>query len=141
MSDPSGKNQVETDERFPSGPWVGFWLQRGITGRQWMRGMQLRFADGRVDGLGSDCVGDFTLAGKYDLETGKVMLLKHYLEQHDVAYDGQNDADGKWVWGVWTMTHGDRGGFHLWPKGEEDPTQRRLTTEADVPAEVEVAVG
>jgi len=29
------KPQPETDPRFPSGPWVGFWIQRGF-GKQRM---------------------------------------------------------------------------------------------------------
>ena len=75
-----GEGRDETDERFPSGEWVGFWLQHGFTGRQWMRGVHLRFSGGRVAGHGSDCVGDFDFAGRYELETGKCEMVKQYVD-------------------------------------------------------------
>jgi len=136
--------KTETDERFPSGPWVGFWLQRPLVGRQWMRDLWLRFAQGRVNGGGVDCVGEFRFDGRYDLKTGRVMLIKQYLGAHTVQYDGRNENDGQWIWGVWRMREiGQSGGFHMWPKGVADPTQRRLADEVDAPAEerAEAAVG
>ena len=125
---------AETDERFPSGPWTGFWLQRGLTGRQWMRDLNLRFADGLVEGSGVDCVGPFDLRGHYDLETGQCSMRKTYLDAHSVYYEGRNDDDGLWIWGTWRLAL-DRGGFHIWPKGVDDPTQRRLHAEQDLPVE------
>lgn len=141
MSDAAKPNpdQVETDERFPSGEWLGFWLQHGFTGRQWMRGVRLTFSAGRVEGAGTDCVGHFTFSGTYDLDTGKCEMVKQYLGQHPVQYRGQNENDGKWLWGVWQIP-GDRGGFHLWPKGEADPTVQRLAEEIDIPVEEAVPV-
>lgn len=135
-----GEGRDETDERFPSGEWVGFWLQRGFTGRQWMRGVHLRFSGGRVMGHGSDCVGDFDFAGRYELETGKCEMVKQYVDAHPVVYRGQNEGDGNWIWGVWNMVV-EQGGFHLWPKGEDDPTVERLRAEKELPAGVEVGVG
>jgi len=41
---------VETDPRFPSGPWVGFWIQSGL-GKQPMS-LSLAFINGRVAGSG-----------------------------------------------------------------------------------------
>jgi hypothetical protein len=133
--DNAGREEI--DERFPSGPWVGFWLQRGFTGRQWMRPLHLHFAGGKISGHGSDCVGDFDLSGAYDLTTGKCQMVKQYLGAHPVLYDGQNEDDGKWIWGVW-RTGPDQGGFHLWPQGVEDPTLERLRAEEDLPVEQEV---
>lgn len=124
----------ETDERFPSGPWKGFWLQRGLAGRQWMAGLHLRFAEGRVEGEGTDCVGDFVFSGSYDLRTGRVTMLKQYVGAHAVEYDGRNDNDGLWLWGLWRIRGFDSGGFHMWPAGVEDPTQRRLEAEEELPA-------
>jgi len=127
---------VEKDERFPSGPWVGFWLQKPHTGRQWMRDLALTFADGAVSGSGSDWVGPFEIRGRYDTQSGACKLVKHYVGMHSVMYNGHNDGDGQWLWGVWTMDHsGDRGGFHLWPKGQADPTQPGLAAENDLPVE------
>jgi hypothetical protein len=127
---------AETDDRFPSGPWIGFWLQKPHTGRQWMRDLVLNFSDGSVEGRGSDCVGPFTIAGQYDTQTGQCTLLKQYIAMHSVTYAGHNDGDGQWLWGIWTLPNsGERGGFHLWPKGTPDPTGASLKAEEPVPIE------
>ena len=126
----------ESDERFPSGPWQGFWLQRPLACRQWMRDLHLHFADGKVSGWGCDWVGPFTFDGSYELNTGIVRLHKSYLGGHIVDYAGQNENDGQWLWGVWTISfNADRGGFHLWPKGVDDPTTPRLAAEVEQPEE------
>jgi hypothetical protein len=129
---------LETDPRFPSGPWVGFWIQQGL-GRKWMR-LRLKFLDGRVTGDGHDCIGRFLFHGSYDLSTGAVELVKTYLGQHEVEYAGRNEDDGLWLWGVWQVKTFDRGGFHIWPEWENDPTQRRLGAEEDLPIEQEQRV-
>lgn len=116
---------AETDPRFPSGPWKGFWLQHGCAGRQWMKGLWLRFVDGQVEGGGSDMVGAFTFKGRYDLKTGQCLMTKQYLGGHLVQYDGANQGDGMWLWGVWSIREQDSGGFHMWPHGVDDPTLRR----------------
>lgn len=137
---PPGKplkpEDLETDPRFPSGKWTGFWLQRAYAGRQWMN-LELTFAGGAVRGGGSDRVGDFSMAGTYDLTTGACSIVKTYERAHHVAYDGRNEDDGLWIWGVWTIRSLDRGGFHLWPAGEGDPTGRKLRAGRDRPAERE----
>ncbi|HEY3244629.1 MAG TPA: hypothetical protein VGM03_14910 [Phycisphaerae bacterium] len=128
MDDASEQN-AEADPRFPSGPWVGFWLQRRMPGRNRMRDLVLRFRNCRVDGHGTDCVGAFTFEGQYDLSTARVKLHKRYAGAHTVLYEGQNDDDGRWVWGVWTLREAagvDRGGFHIWPKGHHDPSARQV---------------
>lgn len=127
--------QYEVDPRFPSGPWKGFWLQHRMNGRQWMRDVTLTFADGRVSGQGEDCVGEFVFRGRYSLEDGKVTLFKRYVGAHEVIYHGCNDGESLWLWGMWEMVPRDKGGFHLWPKGEGDPTGSELDEEADVPVE------
>ena len=76
-------------------------------------------------------------AGSYDLASGGVRLVKSYIGEHDVWYDGRNEDDGLWLWGVWEMRPFDRGGFHMWPAWEEDPTKRRLGAEQDLPAQAE----
>jgi hypothetical protein len=135
----SSNELTEPDPRFPSGPWVGFWLQRGLTGRQWMRDIHLRFYNDKVEGYGADVIGAFVIHGYYELNRGKVTLYKAYLGSHTVVYSGQNEGDGLWVWGVWEIRNVDRGGFHIWPKGKGDPTQRRLEAQNDAPVE-ELAV-
>jgi hypothetical protein len=132
----SESSPVEADERFPSGPWVGFWLQKPLTGRQWMRDVWLKFSQNKVDGGGEDLVGEFVFEGDYDTQTGHCRLVKKYVGLHQVEYNGHNDGDGHWLWGVWTMDQAtQRGGFHLWPKGVSDPTDTSLQAEQDVPGE------
>src|SRR3954468_17507608 len=130
---------LETDPRFPSGPWTGFWVQTRL-GRQWMT-LHLRFKDGTVAGEGVDSGGRFIFTGRYELSTGKCELTKSYLGMHDVHYRGQNDNDGLWLWGVWQLERStERGGFHMWPAGEQDPTGRKLRAERDADATAEEAV-
>jgi hypothetical protein len=129
-ADNSPKPAVETDPRFPSGPWVGFWIQRRL-GKQQMS-LSLAFLDGRVTGSGRDIVGRFAFDGAYDLKTGRVVMTKQYEEAHRVEYNGANQNDGMWLWGTWSI-RSFRGGFHLWPEGEDDPTERRLKAEDELP--------
>src|SRR5579859_7531420 len=100
---------VETDPRFPSGPWVGFWIQNGW-GKQQMS-LSLAFVKGRIVGSGRDIIGPFDFSGTYDLETGRVLMTKQYERAHRVAYDGANQDDGMWLWGVWNL-RSFRGGWH-----------------------------
>jgi len=44
---------------------------------------------------------------------------------------GANYGDGIWLWRVWNIRT-VRGGFHLWPEGEDDPTQRQLRAEEEL---------
>ncbi len=94
--------------------------------------LALTFVEGRVTGSGSDMVGRFDFSGSYDLKTGRVVLTKQYEGAHRVAYEGANQNDGMWMWGVWSI-RSDRGGWHLWPQGEDDPTLRRLKVEKKLP--------
>jgi hypothetical protein len=122
---------VETDPRFPSGPWVGFFLQPGLPGRHMME-LGLAFSSGAMKGEGRDWVGKFVIRGRYDVGDGKCYWTKRYLGKHDVFYQGFNE--GKGIWGVWEIPPDlMRGGFHIWPEGMPDPTQQHLAEEADVP--------
>src|SRR6266480_261955 len=118
-------SDLETDPRFPSGRWTGFWLQRCYLGRQWMS-LNLEFTSGVIRGEGADRVGDFTMAGTYDLVTGACAIVKSYAGAHSLRYQGRNEGDGQWIWGLWQLRTFDRGGFHMWPAGEDDPTGKRL---------------
>lgn len=126
---------LETDPRFPSGPWTGFFLQKAVPGKHTMD-LRLTFANGALTGEGRDRVGAFLVKGRYDLTDGKCYFTKRYLEKHDVFYSGFNE--GKGIWGTWEIAlpgHGvlDRGGFHIWPEGMGDPSDDHLVEEADVP--------
>jgi hypothetical protein len=139
-------SDLETDPRFPTGKWLGFFLQPAIPGRHRME-LFLTFRQGGLAGEGRDWVGRFVLRGRYTLEDGKCSWTKKYLGRHDVFYQGFNE--GKGIWGTWEIPPEQnlgqlwRGGFHIWPEGMEDPTQPHLDEEADVPGEVErrVVVG
>ena len=133
---------LETDPRFPSGPWTGFFLQPLLPGRHLME-LRLTFRHGSMTGDGRDWVGKFVVRGRYDVADGKCYWTKRYVGKHDVFYKGFNE--GKGIWGMWEIPAGtaypaQRGGFHIWPEGMPDPTQQHLTAEADLPAPVEESV-
>jgi len=130
--------ELETDPRFPSGPWVGFFLQPLVPGRHQME-LGLTFTHGEIKGEGRDWVGKFILRGQYDLGDGRCHWTKRYLGKHDVFYQGFNE--GKGIWGTWEIPPSDlssqqRGGFHIWPEGMPDPTGQTLSEEADLPVVV-----
>jgi hypothetical protein len=130
---------IETDPRFPSGKWVGFWTQpplyRGKQGQE----MALTFSQGSIAGEGRDRIGKFHIRGFYSTEDGMCRWTKKYVGKHEVFYKGFNE--GKGIWGVWEIPPSQnlglnwRGGFHIWPEGMPDPTGDRLSEEADVPSE------
>jgi hypothetical protein len=123
----------EADPRFPSGKWVGFFLDRRLPGKHQME-MVLSFSAGKLTGTGRDRVGPFTFDGTYDVADGKCAWLKQYVGAHAINYRGFNE--GKGIWGTWEYYSVVTGGFHIWPEGMADPTQPTLEEEADVPVEV-----
>ena len=130
--------QIETDPRFPSGPWIGFFLQNyAPRGRHAME-LRLTFVNGVMSGEGRDWVGEFLVKGQYTLSDGKCHWAKKYLAKHDVFYQGFNE--GKGIWGVWEIGQLARGGFHIWPEALGDPTDDHLVAEADLPASDEELV-
>ncbi|MGA2501090.1 MAG: hypothetical protein ABSH20_25415 [Tepidisphaeraceae bacterium] len=133
--DGKAPESLETDERFPSGEWTGFWMQRSIYrgARSWME-LQLTFAGGVLRGEGRDRIGEFTILGQYDLKSAEVTFTKTH-PTHDVFYRGWAELD-KGIWGLWKLPF-DRDGFHIWPKGMSDPTGSNLKAEADAPVEEE----
>jgi hypothetical protein len=134
MSHPAN---VESDPRFPSGKWVGFFVDRRLPGRHDME-IVLTFAGGKMTGVGRDRVGSFTFDGNYDLADGKCEWVKQYVNAHAIDYSGFNE--GKGIWGTWKLQWQGvvyTGGFHIWPEGMADPTRSELEEEADVPIETE----
>ena len=134
---------LETDPRFPSGPWIGFFLQKAMPGRHRME-LRLQFRNGTLTGEGRDWVGAFIIRGQYTVADGRCHWQKRYLAKHDVFYQGFNE--GKGIWGVWeipteVLPDVRTGGFHIWPEGLADPTQPTLSEEADLPVDVGEPVG
>jgi hypothetical protein len=141
VSQAPAADEMETDPRFPSGPWVGFFLQPyPPTGKQWME-LRLKFRGGLLAGEGRDIVGEFVVSGQYDVADGRCSWTKTYRGKHDVSYSGFNE--GKGIWGTWEIPPRPplnirlRGGFHIWPEGMGDPTNSSLAAEADLPVEQE----
>jgi hypothetical protein len=133
----SSAPEVEQDSRFPSGRWIGFFLQKWNPGRHQME-LILTFTNGVVTGEGRDAVGEFLIRGRYQTDDGKCHWHKRYVGKHDVFYQGF--AEGKGVWGTWEIgapLYPDRGGFHIWPEGMADPTQERLRESAGTPLSFE----
>jgi hypothetical protein len=134
---------LETDPRFPSGPWVGFFLDARVKGKHQME-LRLTFKSGSITGEGRDWVGQFILRGRYAVGDGTCYWTKRYVGRHDVFYKGFNE--GKGIWGTWELDPAVsagmliRGGFHIWPEGMGDPTQPHLEEEADLPLQVDELV-
>jgi hypothetical protein len=127
--------EMETDPRFPSGPWAGYFLQKQIPGKHLMD-LRLTFRDGTMTGEGRDWVGPFVVRGRYNVADGKCYWTKKYVGKHDVFYDGYNEGRG--IWGRWEIAHLRlHGGFHIWPEGMGDATDEHLSAEADLPAPAE----
>jgi hypothetical protein len=98
---------------YPSGPWRGYWEQAAY-GRQLMRKLTLRFADGVVEGEGRDVIGAFTFRGRYD-DRGNVALIKQYVGRHQVHYQGTYDGEGT-IFGTWSILDRWAGPFALTPE-------------------------
>ena len=117
-----GGTDLETDDRFPTGEWDGFWLQRPQIKDRQLMDLSLTFARGRIHGDGRDSVGQFTMTGRYDVKSGKVVIHKQYVGAHLVIYEGWAEIR-KGIWGVWNLPGIGKDGFHIWPRGMGDPTQ------------------
>jgi len=123
---------IETDDRFPTGPWTGFFLQPVLAGKHWME-LSLSFRQGTIQGEGRDWVGPFLIRGRYQVEDGKCWWTKSYIGKHSIAYQGYNE--GKGIWGTWEYQAGWRGGFHIWPEAMGDPSSPHLSEAIETPAE------
>ncbi|MCS7168262.1 MAG: hypothetical protein RMI91_03890 [Gemmatales bacterium] len=134
MADTPTPSDLETDPRFPSGKWLGFFLQPALPpGRHEME-LLLTFRQGQLTGEGRDCVGRFHVRGTYELAGGRCEWIKQYIGRHAVHYRGFNE--GKGIWGTWEIIGEvvpSRGGFHIWPEGMPDPTKPHLSEEAELP--------
>jgi hypothetical protein len=131
------KLDLETDPRFPSGRWTGFFLDKRVPGKHQME-LLLTFRQGEMTGEGRDWVGKFVIRGRYSPRDSKCYWHKRYVGGHDVYYQGFNE--GKGIWGTWELVPKEvyglvQGGFHIWPENMGDPTQITLAEEAEIPKE------
>ncbi len=55
-----------SDSEFPSGRWTGFSTYQQFPGK-WRTDLNLTFVRDRMTGHGSDCEGQFLIAGSYDI--------------------------------------------------------------------------
>jgi hypothetical protein len=124
----------ETDPRFPSGSWCGFFLMKHLPGRHQME-LKLNFRQGAMTGEGRDQIGPFLIRGRYQVADGQCWWTKRYIGKHDVSYHGFNE--GKGIWGLWDIPPNWRGGFHIWPEAMGDPTRPTLAESVDVPVVTE----
>ena len=124
---------VETDPRFPSGRWLGFFLDRRMPGRHEME-LELTFRDGKLSGEGRDFVGEFLVRGHYQLEDGNCSWIKQYIGAHSIGYRGFNESKG--IWGTWELLPASwsvTGGFQIWPEGMEQTASDQLHESTDQP--------
>lgn len=135
MDETAETETLESDDRFPSGPWEGFWLQPEVPPGKHPMELKLEFQHGRMSGEGRDAVGQFNLTGRYDTSDGRCHFTKSYPNRHTVPYSGYNEGRG--IWGTWELPdYALRGGFHIWPLGSGSGDGIRLVEEADVPLEL-----
>jgi len=123
---------VERDERFPSGPWIGFFDQPMAPAGRHKTELQLRFQDGKMTGDGVDWVGPYKVLGCYRLEDGRCEWLKEYIGKHTVVYAGYNE-EGMGIYGGWMLTATMRGSFRIWPAGLEEEVATDLDADLDEP--------
>ena len=95
----------------------------------------LIFADHTVSGDGSDDIGQFVLAGRFDGTNGECYWTKTYIGGHEVYYRGFRE--GKGIWGLWELPN-ESGGFRIWPLGQGEGEQNYESAEEPAPVEAVV---
>lgn len=120
-----------SDAEFPSGPWTGFYTYAPSDKHR--MDLHLDFSDGCATGDGNDDVGRFLIRGKYDASSRECYWTKTYANSHDVHYRGFRE--GKGIWGTWEIMTFAHGGFHIWPKGEQEGEEESAAAETTAPAD------
>ena len=94
------------------------------------------FAEGKVQGKGTDPQGVFEYTGSYDLASGSVVLTKRYTAPLSAVpkllwYVG--NWDGELIAGRWTFGDGfgESGPFEMWPVEEEMTVEDLFQEEAE----------
>lgn len=117
----------ESHPLFPSGEWEGFYTYgMGPGTSQHRMAFFLDFKDGVVSGSGGDDVGAFNWRGSYDTKQLICQMTKRYAT-HAVHYDGKVDENG--IWGTWIIGDYFKGGFHIWPKQNEQNEEAEQVAE------------
>lgn len=119
---------LEHDALLPGGQWEGFYNYHGNTQKHKMD-IDLNFSNLSISGSGVDDVGTFIWDGKYDLTVYKGKLVKQY-QTHKVHYNGSIDENG--IWGIWELFmdfYTLSGGFHIWPKKQNQDIESISTKE------------
>jgi hypothetical protein len=98
-----------SDAQFPSGPWTGVYTYAPSDKHR--MDLHLDFSDGCITGDGNDDVGRFLIRGKYDA------------------------SSCKGIWGTWEIMTFAHGGFHIWPKGEQEVEAESMAAEATAPVD------
>src|SRR5215204_1736899 len=94
-------SSFESDSRFPSGKWLGFFLQKEFPPGKHHMELLLTFRDGQLTGEGRDIVGPFLVQGRYQVSDGRCHWTKQIVGKHFVLYAGFNE--GKGIWGQWEI--------------------------------------
>ena len=92
--------------------------------------ISLSFAQGSITGDGYDPQAPFIIRGRFDAASGECHWTKTYPGAHDVFYRGFREDKG--IWGTWEIQQCARGGFHIWPLGEENAEEVELIEEKPV---------
>lgn len=109
-------DRTETHPLLPSGDWEGFYVY-GPGQEQHRMDIVLHFQNKSIDSGGSDDIGAFSWTGQYDVDALICKMTKTYA-RHTVEYSGQIDENG--IWGNWFILPYMKGGFHIWPKAQEE---------------------
>ena len=99
---------------LPSGKWEGFYVY-GSDDRKHNMQLSLVFQKNKIQGSGHDDISHFSIAGAYNTNSLTCEFEKKY-EGHRVNYEGEIDENG--IWGTWVIKQ-QSGGFHIWPKQQE----------------------
>jgi len=146
LDDLLNNSELEKHPLLPSGAWEGFYCYNHSP-QQHRMSIDLLFAEMKVSGSGIDDVAPFTWTGKYNVETYKLEMTKHY-QSHKVWYRGDIDENG--IWGMWEIAHDYSrfthqqtqfvkttlknvitGGFHIWPKKNTVTENENVMSEAE----------
>ena len=134
MAEPAGQiPNLEADARLPSGEWTGFFLQPEGNPRTVKMDLTLKFRAGRIKGEGIDRFGEFSISGKYDLESGRVLMAKHSTTYRAMRLKGWAEKQHRGIWGIWEIKDEMTGGFHIWPKEEPNPTGVPIVADVALP--------
>lgn len=98
-------------ETLTCGEWNGFYSEYHRPARAWMQ-LYFEFQENQIRGEGTDYVGPWHAAGRYDLEMRTCSWTKQYIGQHEVHYSGEI-LDGE-IRGKWSISR-NTGKFHIWP--------------------------